>query len=482
MDRDTAAWYRRPQYLALALLAIVYVAILGRYRAYDLDDSWYLSFSYDQVVRHISTDTFALEVFPHGMGGTVAFGKLAALLQGAVLSLTGWSQTPAIVISIVFALLSLLLFARTLRRVGFSDNFIACFITLLGLLDPFLAVSQKARYEFLSVFLLALALWLGARRLVFLSAFVAALATEIQPAAIAVFAATATFLVFQNLQTRGLQARIKLPALLLRLLLAGFAAAVVYFLLHPDIVTVLRSINWNTFGSGGLNFPGGFVAYYLVSRRHLPEFALLLAALALTLFGRRSSLLRDWPFLCFVAVLAVSTALRWANIAYFVFASPFLCLFVLQVFYRERYRNWILAAILLYTVPQVAYRAYFWTIRYPGLTASDQRQVRDTIESLAASSGVSPEALNLVGHFSVWYAHPGGFVSLSTNTVKPPMLQSADLILCFNQRIDPIIPPASSIEIPCSQLRSIPTRPGATLMLEGHELRLLVPASSRLHP
>lgn len=478
MDRDTTAWYRRPQYLAIAALAIVYVAILGRYRAFDLDNSWYLSFSYDQVIRHISTDTFALEVFPHGMGGTVAFGKLAALLQGAVLSLTGWSQTPAILISIVFALLSLLLFARTFRRLGFSDNFTACFLTLLGLIDPFLAVSQKARYEFLSVFLLALALWLGARRLIFLSAFVAALATEIQPAAIAVFAATATFLVFQNLRTR----RLTTPALLLRLLLAGLAAAGIYFVLHPDIVAVLRSTNWHTFGSGGLNFPGGFVAYYLVSRRHLPELALLLAAIALTLFGKRSSLLRDWPFLCFVAVLAVSTALRWANIAYFVFAAPFLCLFVLQAFYRERYRNWILAAILLYAVPQVAYRAFFWTVRYPGLTASDQLQVRDTIARLAATAGTSPEALDIVGHFSLWYAHPGRFVSLSTNTVTPSILQSADLILCFTRPVDPIIPPASSIEIPCSQLRSIPTRQVANLTLKGHELHLLTPAASPLHP
>jgi hypothetical protein len=478
MDCDTTAWYRRPQYLVIAVLAIVYVAMLGRYRAFDLDNSWYLSFSYGQVIRHIPADTFALEVFPHGMGGTVAFGKLAALVQGTVLNLFGWSLTHAILISIAFALISLVLFAQTCHRLGYSDSFNACFITLLGLLDPFLAVSQKGRYEFLSVFLLAFALWLGARQLIFLSAFVAALGTEIQPAAIAIFVATGTFLIFQNLQTR----RLRLPSLLLRFLLAGLAAATVYFLLHPDIVAVLRSANWHTFGAGGLNFPGGFVAYYLVSRRHLPELALLLVAIVLSLLGKQFSALRDWPFLCFIAVLVVSSALRWANAAYFVFATPFLCLFVLQVFYRERYRNWILAAILLYTVPQIGYRAYIWTVRYPGLSASDQRQVRDTIDRLAASSGVPPETLNVVGNFSLWFAHPSRFISLSTNTVTPPILQNADLILCFTERVDPIVSAALSIEIPCGKLNAIPTRQATTLNLKGHELHLLIPGASRLRP
>jgi hypothetical protein len=140
------------------------------------------------------------------MEGVVAFGKLGAIVQGALLSLFGWSLPAVTVISTAFVLLSLTFFARTCLYLGYSTSFTFCFIALLGFTEPFVAVSQRGRYEFLCVFMLSLALWLAARKNVALPIFVAALAAEIEPAAIVIVFAIITFLLATHTQSRSIRA------------------------------------------------------------------------------------------------------------------------------------------------------------------------------------------------------------------------------------------------------------------------------------
>ena len=355
-------------------------------------------------------------VFPNGMGGVIAFGKLAAVVQGAILSCFGWSLSAATLISVTFILLSLALLANTCRHLGYSANFTLCFIALLGFTEPFVAVTQKARYEFLPIFLLSLALWLAVREHIGLSIFVAALAAEVEPAAIVIPFAIGTFVSSRNVHSKSLPT----PQLILRILLGATAAATVYFLLHPHVFSLFRSADWRALKNGEMNLWGGFVAAYyaggtvehaslspalnyLVHKRHIPEFALLLASVAVCIFGRKTHLLLQWPALCFVVILLLSSLLRWSNPAYFAFMAPFSSFFVMQTLYEDRYRNWILGAILLFTLPQYVYRYYFWSSRDAGFSQHDENQINAAITREAALIGKPPQQLHLIGNYSLWF-------------------------------------------------------------------------------
>jgi len=202
----------RPEYGLIALIAILYVVLAGRYNAYDIDSSWFPSFSWSFWVEHLPTDVFMQASFPDGMGGVVAFGKLAAITQGLLLNLFGWSLSVATLVSSAFVLLALLLIASACRTLGYTKNFVFCLIALMGFSEPFVAAGQRARYEFLPLFLLALALWVGARKQIVLSIFIATLATEVEPAAIVIAFAIAVFLLASNAQSKGFAHRNSLSA------------------------------------------------------------------------------------------------------------------------------------------------------------------------------------------------------------------------------------------------------------------------------
>jgi hypothetical protein len=467
-DERFLAWFQRREFLLIALIGLFYIALIGRYSASDGDNSWFLSFSHSFWIEHVQTDTFMLNPFPGGMGGVLAFGKIPAAIQGVTLSLVGWSLTNALLLCTAFTLLSLVLLAQTCRRLGYSANFILCYIALLGFTEPFVAVSHRARYEFLSVFLLSLALWLAARNKPVLAMFVAALATEVEPAAAVIGIAIATFLLSSNARTRLYPT----TRLLLRIFLGTAVAIAVYLFLHPNIVTIFRTADWANSHKGDLPWPGGFITvYFFVFHRHLPELVVLLSAVALCLFRGKRHLLLDWPALCILVIVAGATLLRWPNAAYFCFIAPFTSLFVLQVFYSDRRRNWILAAILLYTLPQYAWRYKVWSSRDVALSQSQQNQVAAAITRASVLIGKPPEQLHILGDYNLWFAHPHLFVSLNRLIVTPSMLQNADLILCFDQ----FFSPTSRQDIPCQNLNLNDYKQVETMSLHNNQLRLLLP-------
>jgi hypothetical protein len=454
---------RRGEYVLIALLGLLYLALMGRYSALELDNIWFLSFSHSFWVDHISIDSFMLSTFPSGMGGVVAFGKSAAFLQGSVLNVVGWSLTHAILISIFFTLCSLALFAQTCRELGFSANFTLCYVALLGFSEPFVAVSQRARYEFLIVFLMAFALWLAARQRPALAVFAAALAAEIEPVGVVVVLAVVTFLFSSEVRGKTLR-----PLRLILSILGGIAAAlVVYFLLHPDIVFVLRSADWVAFKKRPAPWPGGFVAaYYFAYRRHLPELALVLVAVVMSLRPGKRHLLAKWPALCVGVVAVAGSVLRWPNPEYFCLIAPFLCLFVLQVLYVDRYRNLILAAVVLATVPQYAWRYRIWSSRHAAVSPHEQEEVSAAIDRAAAAMGKPTKDVRILGNYTLWFAHPHGFVNLNRLIVTPAVLGDADLVVCFDR---PVNPPSTQ-DISCPEVQGLEME---SFGVRGGEVRVL---------
>ena len=95
-----------------------------RYRPYDIDNPWFLSFSYNTCVEHINTDQYMNVQFPAGMDGTQLFGRLAAYVQCALLAHTGWQQWPAALVSAVFVVFSLTMWWLQLQRLGYKQTFV----------------------------------------------------------------------------------------------------------------------------------------------------------------------------------------------------------------------------------------------------------------------------------------------------------------------------------------------------------------------
>jgi hypothetical protein len=90
------------------LVVAVYATLFGNYRPHTaIDTPWDLSFSYNYCIKGIETDPTFRSVFPGGMGGTVAFGKLAAMVQCAALAPFNWSLVAANVFSVAGVVLSM---------------------------------------------------------------------------------------------------------------------------------------------------------------------------------------------------------------------------------------------------------------------------------------------------------------------------------------------------------------------------------------
>jgi hypothetical protein len=189
-------------------------------------------------------------------------------------------------------------------------------------------------------------------------------------------------------------------------------------------------------------------AYYFAYRRHLPELAVVLVAGAVSLMPGKTHLLGKWPALCVGVVGIAGAVLRWPNPEYFCLIAPFLCLFVLQVFYVGRYRNVILAVIVLFTVPSYAWRYRIWPSRHAAVSQHDQREVSAAIDRAAATVGKPSEKARVLGNYTLWFAHPDRFVNLNRLIVTPTVLRDADLIVCFDR---PVNPPSTQ-DISCSEL------------------------------
>lgn len=456
---------RYSEYGLLFLIAVVYFILIGKYRAFDIDDTWFPSFSYNFWVRHICVDTFMLKSFPDGMGGVRAFGKLAAITQGFILSCLGWTLRNSIMISASFVVGALVLLADVTRRFNRSTHINLCLIALLGLSEPVVVMAQKARYEFLVFFLLAVALWLAVRRLTIPAVFIAVMAVEIEPAAIVVPIAIMTVILTQAHRQGEVRKQ------LIRITFAGICAGAVYLAMHPHIFSIIRSAHWDAVSDRA--YPGGFVMYYYFHfKRHLPDFVLLIVACFVASVYRRH-LFMQWPALCVLVIAIASALLRWDNAAYFGLISPFLCLFVIQALYVERYWKFILAAILLWMLPQYAYRYHFWSKQNAEFSQLEQQKVGNVIEQIARLQGTSPSQLSLMGSYTLWYAHPDHFVNLDKSTLKA-YRGGRVIFLCFDKAIDPILPPETNSEVTCSQLDGF-SKKVESMELHGHTLEVRLP-------
>jgi hypothetical protein len=149
------------------------LAIFGNYRVNtNIDIPWSLSFSYNYCVKGIETDTTFGVQFPVGQGGTVAFGKLAAMVQCAGLAPFNWSLVAANLLSVAGVVLSMAVIFAFLAGEGFSRlGAVTCCLALAAT-EPFVAMANQTRSEYLTFLLAVCGLLLAARRRLLLAGLI----------------------------------------------------------------------------------------------------------------------------------------------------------------------------------------------------------------------------------------------------------------------------------------------------------------------
>ncbi len=91
--------------VVLSLLGLLYIGLIQKYRAYDIDNPWFLSFSYNYCHGGTLTDEFAGTHYPEGMDGVHLFGKVAARTQCVVLDQVGWTPWGTVGLISIWALI-----------------------------------------------------------------------------------------------------------------------------------------------------------------------------------------------------------------------------------------------------------------------------------------------------------------------------------------------------------------------------------------
>jgi hypothetical protein len=417
--------------ITAVLIATVYATLFGNYRPISgIDTLWDLSFSYNYCIKGVDTDPTFGSVFPGGMGGTVAFGKLAAMVQCAALAPFNWSLVAANVLSVAGVVLSMAAIFAFLVGEGFSRlGAITCCLALAAT-EPFVAMANQSKYEYVTFLLAVCGLLLAARRYLLLAGLISALAIEVQPIGIMAPIYLIAYELSRMIEARRVRVEFDRVA---KLVLGGVLGLAIYFILHPHILALLavhpNPAEWGTEGS--YHFLYG---YFFEQRlyRHLPELAVFVVCL-LVHIGRRDY--RRWPFpiIASFATLFVGFFIAHRNYFYtpFWYFPSFLLVFLTV---SAAWRAVALPALVLVLfVPQYAV-AYVWGHEYDYARQGELQVARSAI----ASRGTGLSRAHIFGDSIFWPVFKDLSFEWSPQVLHGPIPPGTIYLICGLDR--PIFP------------------------------------------
>ena len=325
------------------------------------------------------------------MGGTVAFGKLAAMVQCAALAPFNWSLVAANVLSVAGVVLSMAAIFVFLVGQGFGRfGAVTCCLALAAT-EPFVAMANQSKYEYITFLLAVCGLLLAARRHLFLAGLISVLAIEVQPIGIMAPIYLIAYELSRMIQTRRFRLEFDRVA---KLVLGGVLGLAVYFILHPHILALLAASSnpaeWNAYRAHFL------YEYFFEARlyRHLPELAIFAACLLVHIW-RRDYMQWPFPIIASLATLFIGFFLRHGNYFYtpFWYFPSFLLVFLtISAAWRAVA---VPVLVLVLFVPQYAV-AYVEGHKY---ARQDELQVA---RSAIASRGADLSHAHIFGDFIFW--------------------------------------------------------------------------------
>jgi hypothetical protein len=413
---NAATYTNKYKPLFVSIIAVlvfaIYAMMFGVYRVnLAIDTQWDLSFSYNYCMKGINTDaTFGIE-FPGGMGGTVAFGKIAAILQCAALAPFDWSLVAANILSVAGVALSLAAIFAFLVGEGFGRlGAVACCLGLAAT-EPFVAMAHQSKYEYVTFLLAVCGLLLAARRHLVLAGLLSVLAIEVQPIGIMAPIYLIAYELSQMTQAR--RYRLEFDRVV-KMGLGGVLGLAVYFILHPHILTLLAAFpnpaEWGKEGS--IHFLYG---YFFETRlyRHLPELTIFIACVLVHIWRRDYV---EWPFpvIASVATFLIGFFISHRNSFYtpFWYFPSFLLVFMTVSVARRVIAVPVLVLVLF--IPQYAV-AYVEGHKY---ARQGELQVA---RSVLARRGTDLRQAHIFGDFIFWPAFKDlSFEWAPTHTFEEP--------------------------------------------------------------
>jgi hypothetical protein len=377
------------------LVVAAYATLFGNYRPITgIDTPWDLSFSYNYCIKGVDTDPTFGSVFPGGMGGTVAFGKIAAMVQCAALAPFNWSLVAANVLSVAGVVLSIVAIFVFLVGEGFSRlGAVTCCLALAAT-EPFVAMANQSKYEYVTFLLAVCGLLLAARRHLLLAGLISVLAIEVQP--IGIMAPIYLIAYELSRMIEGRRVRVEFDRVT-KLVLGGVLGLAVYFILHPHILALLavhpNPAEWGTEGS--YHFLYG---YFFEARlyRHLPELAVFAVCLWVHI-ARRDYRQWSFPILASFATLLIGFFIAHRNYFYtpFWYFPSFLLVFLtISAAWRAVA---VPVLVLVLFVPQYAV-AYVWGHKYEYARQGELQVARSAI----ANRGTDLSRAHIFGDSIFW--------------------------------------------------------------------------------
>lgn len=406
----------------LLILFTTYLCLFLSYRPYEIDNAWFLSFSYG--FRHgIPTDEFMSVRFPAGQDGTILFGKIAAAIQGIPGEMFGWQQFPILVLHAMLLVCSLACWAFVLRRSGISQRVTLLFTAALGISEPIVSAVQRFRYEAEGFWFFSAGLALIAADLPFLGIFLSCVAVETQPIALlGVIAA-----LFFSWSTRKSLARFFGQAFS-----ALLAAAALYLVLHPDVFRIAQAVRALRVSGHQVWTPG--ILRYFWSARHIPEaLAFLFTAICLAIRFQKSRSFAIpqplvWMVMSSAAMLFVGYFIKHTNPAYVVYVYPLLVCVLMHLFRGQRWQTGVAAIFCVYfAVQYIVLVDLNWGAGY---RKQDILQVSEDLRRAADMLHTPVNDLVLTGDYSLFYSHPANFHANTSGNAK--YFNESDLVLCFD--------------------------------------------------
>lgn len=449
--------------LLTILLAIAYMMLWNKYRPYNVDDPWSMSFAYNLCHNHSELDETYGTRFPNGMGGTIVFGKLAAYPQCIFFDLFGWTKTSLQAFAKLASLAGLLLITLALIKAGFEQSLVIFFAIAFIAMEPFFNMANQSRPESVTFLFLGAALLLIAYGRIVLAGLISAAAVEIQPIGIAVPLIAAMFVLSflgESWRENIKSWRNNLLHGWIRLALGGVLFVPFYFVLHPHIREAIA--NADTSGAMEQLNPLGFLYYYFFEEkfhRHIPE--LLIFIFALVIYIRNiGSINNIFPLLALILMTALSFAIGHGNFNYTVFWYFPALLLLFQVAQSYRLAGWFCVACLLYVLPQ--YALAYVINRNNGLSQTDITKITQQIQRVAAAD---QRPINIFGDYTLWFAAPSHYTVARQGTAGKA--SRATMVLCMDKALsDPkhflacdqigdLVPliPATTVELPSARVK-----------------------------
>jgi hypothetical protein len=332
-----------------------YIFLYDIYRPHNVDDAWFLAFSYNYFkFGEILDRTFNAGTTE----GLLFFRKTGAFFYGYILSKIGWDYGKAQFLSALLMVGSGWLWFLALKKLDFKPNERNSFILLFFYMEFSFAASTSLRYEPLILFFQSAALLLFLQKRYFLTGLVSLIAMETHPIALLNLAYPIGIIATSYPLVHGSGFIHKLKSKqheIFYFLLGCIVGLAYYFYLHPlSLTNLYQFLYLNSIQGVGEYYDTklGILGLYFFSTkyfRHIPELIILIIALYLFLHNRID---KNRPFiLIWVSLLIILSFLR-PIFTYAAIIFPAFIVLMISSFQAIRKLNLLLIIFICLMVPQ----------------------------------------------------------------------------------------------------------------------------------